>query len=550
MSAQFLPDRRHLPPHGPLVGRREILATRYGPLKGLTYGNGLALTRTYNLNAWLTRIQVKATGSTALDLGYQYYDDGRLGEIDDNAATGRTVLMSLTNAGRLNYTKGPWGEEAYSYDAAGNRTGRYLTVGTVSTTDNEITAGNSNRLVQTQDQKAAVKRNLTYRAGGDLAVDAQTGGAAYRYFYNARKRLNHITVNNQSAATYGYDFREQRVWRTVKTTTIHYIFDENGYLLAEHNGATGAVIREYVWIDDMPVAVIDSSSGRAKTYYIHTGRLEEPLVMTDAAKAKVWDGYITPFGSAKVFTPAKASMDMRLPGQWFQAEAAGAGLNQNHHRDYDPSLGRYIEADPLGIDAGPNPYSYVNGEVYDAVDPTGECGPFCGAAIGALFGAGLEVANQTRVQGRDFQHLDGGAIAREAIIGAVAGGTGAGIGALAEKGAALVATRVAVSVTGAVVKGAFTSGVSSALHCDKLGTFAVKVTAGAAFGGFGKAIGNAVTRAVGAAPKAVPGQLVTWGASKVQTPASKVAGTATSLAIGSGGKAASVEGCKRAGSCQ
>jgi hypothetical protein len=30
-----------------------------------------------------------------------------------------------------------------------------------------------------------------------------------------------------------------------------------GHLLAEHDGATGAVLREYVWLDDMPVAMID-----------------------------------------------------------------------------------------------------------------------------------------------------------------------------------------------------------------------------------------------------------------------------------------------------
>jgi hypothetical protein len=105
-------------------------------------------------------------------------------------------------------------------------------------------------------------------------------------------------------------------------------------------------------------------------------------------------------------------------------------------------------------------------------------------------------------------------------------------------------------IKGRDVRGGLTSGVSSALHGDKPGTIAVKATAGAAFGGLGKAAGNAVTSAVGAAPKAVPGQLVTWGASTAQTAASKVAGTATSLAIGSGGKAATVAGCKEAGSCQ
>jgi len=118
----------------------------------------------------------------------------------------------------------------------------------------------------------------------------------------------------------------------------------------------------------MPIAVIDSSSGTAVTYYIHTGHLDEPQMMTNVSKAKVWDAYVTPFGSAKVFTTATANTDLRLPGQWYQAEAAGSGLNQNGYRDYDPTLGRYIEADPLGLGGGQNPYAYVDGQVYDYSD--------------------------------------------------------------------------------------------------------------------------------------------------------------------------------------
>ncbi|WP_342591101.1 RHS repeat-associated core domain-containing protein [Asticcacaulis solisilvae] len=350
----------------------------FGGLTSATYGNGLTLTRTFNTNDWLTRIAVKDGSDPKLDLGYTHYDDGRLGEIVDNAATGRTVYMSLSNSGRLTYANGPWGQESYAYDAAGNRTGSYLTVGGVTTSNNEITAGNSNRLVQVQDASAAVKRQLTYRTGGDLYSDAISGGATYTYQYSARKRLVGVQNNGADAAWYGYDFREQRVWRRLfnggSSTEIHYIFDQTGHLLAEHNGYSGGLLREYVWADDMPVAVIDKTSGTAVTYFIHNGHLNEPQMMADAAKAKVWDAYVTPFGSAKVFTTATANVDIRLPGQWYQAEAAGSGLNQNHHRDYDPSLGRYMQVDPIGLDGGQNPYAYVDGMVYDWVDPKGQNG--------------------------------------------------------------------------------------------------------------------------------------------------------------------------------
>jgi RHS repeat-associated protein len=86
-------------------------------------------------------------------------------------------------------------------------------------------------------------------------------------------------------------------------------------------------------------------------------------------------------------------MDLRFPGQWFQLEN---GLAYNWHRHYDPTIGRYVEPDPLGLKAllsdGPSVYSYVTGNPLAKVDPDGLqasavcvlgglANPFCDAAI-------------------------------------------------------------------------------------------------------------------------------------------------------------------------
>ena len=58
----------------------------------------------------------------------------------------------------------------------------------------------------------------------------------------------------------------------------------------------------------------------------------------------------------------------RFPGQYFDVET---GLHENHHRTYDPKLGRYTQPEPLGLAAGKNPFNYGNQNPLNATDPYG-----------------------------------------------------------------------------------------------------------------------------------------------------------------------------------
>ena len=81
----------------------------------------------------------------------------------------------------------------------------------------------------------------------------------------------------------------------------------------------------------------------------------------------VWNAEYEPFGKANITTETVTN-NTRFPGQYYDQET---GLYYNYFRYYDPSIGRYITSDPIGLAGGINTYGYVAQNPLRYTDPQG-----------------------------------------------------------------------------------------------------------------------------------------------------------------------------------
>src|SRR5690554_2771049 len=131
--------------------------------------------------------------------------------------------------------------------------------------------------------------------------------------------------------------------------------------------ATGHVIA-----DALRVEMPSTANGPKQVYYYHNDHLGTPQLLTDQQQSVVWQGRYTPFGEVTE-TISLVEQPLRFPGQYHDIET---GLYYNYHREYDPTLGRYIQSDPIGLEGGINTYAYVLGNPLSYVDPKG-LAPLC-----------------------------------------------------------------------------------------------------------------------------------------------------------------------------
>jgi RHS repeat-associated protein len=364
-------------------------------VKSYTYGNGLVELNTFNFDGELDTLTVKNGTVNVINRTHQRTDGQNITGIIDNMTAGNSATFAAENAGKLQNADGPWGSRTFYYDGVGNRVTELATIGTVSTNDAYSYPVGSNRLVQIT-RGTSTRATMTYDVGGNLLTDMRLG-LKKTYTYNQRNRMATMGDGTTSYA-YTYNGREQLAIRqktTAPVVTTHFVHDIFGNVIAETSGTAAGTKREYIWLPeteiaptreamaqvDRPLAVVDGvGTTGVVVWNVSVDHLNRPVLMTNSAKVTQWQAVWQPWGGAHSITgPAgTAANDYRLPGQWYQLES---GLHYNWHRQYDPTVGRYTQADPLGFVDGPSVYGYARGQPGQSVDPDGRYLPWTHAAM-------------------------------------------------------------------------------------------------------------------------------------------------------------------------
>ncbi len=218
----------------------------------------------------------------------------------------------------------------FTYDANGNRI--QYRVDTFSETLGY--SPNTNRLTNRDAQ--AIQTD----AAGNITDDGQ-----YLYTYNNAGRLKQINrkSDNTLIATYIYNGLGLRTRKVTPEGTTRYQYDLDGRLIVETSD-TGAT-KEYLYLENRPIAQIDTNGQIQTITYLHTDHLDTPRVGTDANQTVVWSWKGEAFGSLQP-DQGGVTVNLRFAGQYFDGES---GLYYNWNNYYDPKTGRWLTVDRMSV---------------------------------------------------------------------------------------------------------------------------------------------------------------------------------------------------------
>jgi RHS repeat-associated protein len=347
----------------------------FGPNGGWKWGNSAVgavntHTRVFDKDFRLTRVtsDLPASGSQPyFDRQVGWDQQSRVASITDlanSALSANYGFDALDRVTSIAQGSSSWG---YSYNGIGDRL--TSTANAASTTYGYFSG--THRL---QSLSGAQTKSYVYDAAGNRTSDGTT-----TWVYGGNNR-----PTSAGSLTILINALGQRVKKSGASTT-RFVFDEAGHLWGEYTDA-GVLIQETVWLDELPVATLRPNGSGTDIYYVHPDHLGTPRAITRSTDNQFvwkWDNTEAFGDSAPNESPSGLgtfAYNLRFRGQYFDGET---GSHYNYFRDYEPTIGRYIQSDPIGLKGGINTFAYARGSPLRWTDPFGLKARVCCREIGA-----------------------------------------------------------------------------------------------------------------------------------------------------------------------
>ncbi len=322
---------------------------------------------------------------------------------------GADLVTSCTSIdGTADYSYDPTGQlvgaaytggqsnEAYSYDANGNRTSANGST-YVTGPDNELLSDGT----YTYTYDAEGNRTAKFiDANGDGVLDAGDTNIT-EYTWDARGRLVEVTDRATAGGPatevvdYVYDAENRWIGETISVPgqapdQIRFVYDGNQIVLEFDKNGSGAVTgadlsHRYLW---QPNAVDQVLADEHVTNPQSTGNVVWPLAdnlgtvrdlavfnaatgLTTIVAHRVYSAYGQLISQTNPSNLRAAAVDC-LFGFTGRPFDPATGLQNNLNRWYDPATGNWLTQDPTGFAAGDtNLYRYCGNSPTCAVDPSG-----------------------------------------------------------------------------------------------------------------------------------------------------------------------------------
>ncbi|MGB2984853.1 MAG: RHS repeat-associated core domain-containing protein [Phycisphaerae bacterium] len=398
-------------------------------LEHVEYANFTSTWYGYDAARRLTSIEHRRMLDTILRLEYTYTDNDLVATITeyDNAGWVATVTFAYDNRGRLigevRTGENPY-DLTYTYDQGGNRLTKVNTLNPFESIEVVYHYDIEDPETYDSDNNRLVYYETCERSGTPFFMRGMGGGggectpvSTTWYYYNSDGNVTEVftvkenpepgepqssltrleyAINGQTvtyvlgetwgngqdydvtyARQFRYDGARQRYLnRQLDPETLEpvpggdvwsdYDGDEiyGDYII---DGQTATNLRSF----EPGLAKVDpwTNTGSVNTSYYHGNQIGTTRFMTDSGGTGVSPVVYTAFGEII----AGESDRYGYAGSWgYQTDEAGLfPFLHVGHRYYDPTTGRFLQRDPLGIFARLNVYLYVGASPFSAVDPKG-----------------------------------------------------------------------------------------------------------------------------------------------------------------------------------